>query len=134
MNEYMMYQVWKAMEEDEIVSARYVLETLPCLAGVSHRKVQQVMTMLRKNKKIGQPPPQPPRPLLFKETPLLALKKWSQKQWELNYDVPELQDVMDLLNEVMESPAVERQAIGEWVKEEILPSLAVKIDRVNNAE
>ena len=71
MNEYMIYQVWKAMEEDEknyFVSARYVLETLPCLAGVSLRKVQEVMAILRKKKKNGQPPPQPPRPLLFSET------------------------------------------------------------------
>ena len=54
MNEYMTHQVWKQMEEDENVSARYLLEALPCLAGVSHRKVQQVMTNLRKNKKNGQ--------------------------------------------------------------------------------
>ena len=133
MNEYMTYQVWKAMEEDEIVSARYLLEALPCLAGVSHRKVQQVMMNLHK-KKNGLPPPQPPKPLLFKETPLLALKKWSQKQWERNYDVPELQDVMDLLNEAMESPAVERQAIGVWVKEEIPRKLALKINKVNNRQ
>ena len=134
MNEYMTRKVWKEMEKDENVSARYLLEALPCLAGVSHRKVQQVMMNLRKSKKNGQPPPQPPKRLLFKETPLLALKKWSQKQWERHYDCPELQEVLDLLQEAMESPAMECQAIGKWVKEEILRKLARKIDKLNNRQ
>ena len=134
MNEYMTRKVWKEMEKDENVSARYLLEALPCLAGVSHRKVQQVMTNLRKAKKNGQPPPQPPKHLLFKETPLLALKKWSQKRYERFYDVPELWEVLDLLQEVMESPAADHQAIGQWVKAEIPRKLARRIDKFNNRQ
>ena len=132
MNEYMTHKVWKEMEEDENVSARYLVEALPCLAGVSHRKVQQVMTNLRKAKKNGQPPPRPPKRLLFKETPLLALRKWSQKRYEHYYDTQELREIMDLLQEVLESPAAERQAIGQWVKAEMPRELVRSIDRFNN--
>ena len=132
MNEYMTHKVWKEMEEDENVSARYLVEALPCLAGVSHRKVQLVMTNLRKAKKNGQPPPRPPKRLLFKETPLLALKKWSQKRCEDYYDTPELREIMDLLQEVLESPAAERQAIGQWIKAEMPREMVRSIDRFNN--
>ena len=59
------------------------------------------MAMLRVNNKNVLPPPQPPKPLLFAETPLLATKKWSQKQLELQYNVPELQEVVDLVSEAM---------------------------------
>ena len=41
---------------------------------------------------------------------------------------------MDLLNEAMESPAAERQAIGQWVKAEIPRKLARWIDNYNNRQ
>ena len=67
----MIYQIWKAMEEDEkdnFVSARHVLESLPFVAGVSLQMVQKVMASIRK-KKDNQLLPQPPRCLSFDVTP-----------------------------------------------------------------
>ena len=133
MNEYMIYQVWKAMEEDDFVSARQILETLPCLAGVSLQKVQKDMAILWKKKKNGQPP-QPPRPLLFHETPLLATKNWTQKQMELKYDVPELKEVVDLVSEAMKGAAVDRREIGWRLINDIPHWLVEKMDKQNNAE
>ena len=135
-NEYMVYQIYKAMEEEEkeyYISARYVLESLPCLAGVSLRMVQKVMASIRKKKKDNQPPSQPPRRLLFDVTPLLATKKWTQKQMELKYNIPELQEVVDLVNEAMNGKTVERREIGQWLQNELPHWLVAKIVKKNNA-
>ena len=38
-SEYMMYKIWQAMDTHQFISAPQVMKALPCLAGVSPRKV-----------------------------------------------------------------------------------------------
>ena len=85
-SEYMTYKIWQAMDEDQLISCPQVMKALPCLAGVSPRKVRDVMATIRKNLKTEQPQPEPPKPLLFAEMPLLATKKWCLKQLRGNAD------------------------------------------------
>ena len=78
----MLYQIWKVMENEDStlpVSARHMLDSLPCLADVSLRMVQDIMCDIQKRMKDKQPPP-PPRRLLFNDDPLASVKKCTVKR------------------------------------------------------
>ena len=92
------------------------------------------MAMIKKIWKTGQPQPQPPEPVLFKEMPLLATLKWSKLQLDLGYDVPQLAEVMELVKAAMKGPHKDRREIGRWLIRDILSFLVDKMDEQNNAE
>ena len=134
-SEYMMYKIWQTMDKDRSLTATEVMEALPCLAGVNLTRVQvqRVMAMIRKNWKTGQPQPQPPEPVLFKEMPLLATLKWSQKQVEKEYDVPVHQDVVDLVTKAFKGPVKERRELGLRLVSEAQSWLVEMMNEQNNA-
>ena len=92
------------------------------------------MTMLWENKKNGQPPPQPPEPLLLREMPLLATLKWSQKQLKNQSNVPLHQEVVDRVSAAMKGPVKQRRELGRRLLRGMPSYLVDKIDEQNKAE
>ena len=129
--EYLTYKIWEAMQEDESIRSTQVKKELPGLADVTLRVVQSLMTKLKKNKRCR---PQPPKPLLFKEMPLLATLKWSKLQLDSGYDVPQLAEVMELVKAAMKGPHKDRRGIGRQLLRDIPSFLVDKMDREKNTE
>ena len=135
--EYMMYKIWQTMDEDRSLSVTQVMEALPCLAGVSRSKVQEVVAMIRKNWKTGQPQPQPPEPLLIREMPLLGALQWSQKQLKNQknqYDFPLHQEVVDRISAAFEGPREQRRELGQRLLRVVPSFLVDMMDEQNKAE